>query len=241
MISDETTLGFSPQWGHEVRDHVRCDSWLQLASEPFVSIHLQMNMPGSYNSRVASKPRHYGRQGVRFGQHRGSAWVWANQLKACASYRRSGSVAFFIERKDSIVELFSAMMVCGCAKIKFIAHRSGRSSSPLMIFCQWLDEATEFNRCPFVYQLICATVSRKNPRRPQGLTETWVGGGLASTLALLLTLVGVVVVRNCFCGWLFSHGLLAVALILCSWEWLYAFLSSFFMTCALNTVITSWY
>ena len=130
MISDETTLGFSPEWGHEVSDHIRCDSWLQLASEPFVSIHLQMNMPGSFNSEVAPKPRHYGRQGVRFGQHRGSAWVWANQLKACASYRRSGSVAFFIERKDSIVELFFAMMVCCCAKIKFYSTQIWKELFP---------------------------------------------------------------------------------------------------------------
>ena len=38
------------------------------------------------------KPRHGGRQGIRFGRHRGLAWVWANQLKACCSYRRSGTV-----------------------------------------------------------------------------------------------------------------------------------------------------
>ena len=31
-----------------------------------------------------------GRQGKRFKQHRGLAWVWANQLKTCVPYRRPG-------------------------------------------------------------------------------------------------------------------------------------------------------
>ena len=61
--------------------------------EPFVGIF------GCFIKKYAKipavrcpKPRHGGRQGIRFGRHRGLAWVWANQLKACCSYRRSGTV-----------------------------------------------------------------------------------------------------------------------------------------------------
>ena len=240
MISDETTLGFSPQWGHEVSDHIRCDSWLQLASEPFVSIHLQMNMPGSFNSGVAPKPRHYGRQGVRFGQHRGSAWVWANQLKACASYRRSGSVAFFIERKDSIVELFSAMMVSCCARKVYgtqIWKELFPSENLFLPMTRWSDRFYSVPLCLSVN--LCNRLWKESETSPG---FNWdLGGRRPGLNSRPFTHACGWLCEIVFCGWLFSHGLLAVTLILCSWEWLYVFLSSFFMTCALNTVITSWY
>ena len=64
------------------------------------------------------KPRHGGRQGIRFGRHRGPAWVWANQLKACCSYRRSSTVmcnencwTFFFPRMEWLLLLCSYFLV----------------------------------------------------------------------------------------------------------------------------------
>ena len=88
--------------------------WINLTSHLWAFSDVFVKKYAKIPAVRCPKPRHGGRQGIRFGRHRGLAWVWANQLKACCSYRRSGTVmcnencwTFFFPRMEWLLLLCS--------------------------------------------------------------------------------------------------------------------------------------
>ena len=84
------------------------------------------------------KPRHGGRQGIRFGRHRGLAWVWANQLKACCSYRRSSTVICY----ENCWTLFFQMMewlllLCSYFLVTILHHKSFKQTHEKKMMSGW--------------------------------------------------------------------------------------------------------